>query len=54
MSDDHHHNHEPAMMIFPLVVLAIGAILAGWLNFPERQNGLGGFLGRKPVVPAVV
>src|SRR5205085_652985 len=27
--DDHHHNHEPALMMVPLVVLALGAILAG-------------------------
>ena len=46
--DGHHHNHEPAIMILPLVVLAIGAILAGWLNFPERDNSLGGFLGTSP------
>ena len=43
-----HHNHEPAIMILPLVVLAIGAIFAGWLNFPERQDSLGGFLGTSP------
>src|SRR6185369_12974877 len=31
---EHHHNHEPALMILPLVVLAIGAIFAGLLNVP--------------------
>lgn len=45
---DHHHNHEPWLMILPLVVLAIGALFAGWLNFPERHNSLGGFLGTSP------
>jgi NADH-quinone oxidoreductase subunit L len=45
---DHHHNHEPWIMILPLVVLAIGAIFAGALNFPERHNSLGGFLGESP------
>jgi NADH-quinone oxidoreductase subunit L len=46
--DDHHHNHEPAIMIVPLVVLAIGALVAGFLNFPERDNSLAGFLGNSP------
>jgi NADH-quinone oxidoreductase subunit L len=46
--DDHHHNHEPAIMILPLVVLAIGAIFAGLLNFPERAKSLGFFLGESP------
>src|SRR5206468_11668114 len=26
-------------------VLAVGAIFAGYLNFPERERSLGGFLG---------
>jgi NADH:ubiquinone oxidoreductase subunit 5 (subunit L)/multisubunit Na+/H+ antiporter MnhA subunit len=43
---NHHHNHEPAIMILPLVVLAIGAVLAGYLNFP--RPGLGEFLGHSP------
>ena len=30
------HNHEPMLMILPLVVLAIGALLAGWLNQNEH------------------
>ncbi len=47
-AEAHHHNHEPALMILPLVVLAIGAIVAGGLNFPERANSLGGFLGTSP------
>jgi NADH-quinone oxidoreductase subunit L len=46
--DDHgaHHNHEPALMIVPLIVLAIGAVFAGWLNF--GTNALGHFLGQSP------
>ena len=43
-----HHSHEPASMIVPLIVLAIGALFAGWLNFPERERSLGGFLGQSP------
>jgi len=35
-------------MIVPLVVLAVGAVLAGWLNFPERLHSLGGFLAQSP------
>jgi NADH-quinone oxidoreductase subunit L len=47
--DDHaHHNHEPLSMIIPLIVLAIGALLAGYLNFPERAHSLGGFLSQSP------
>ena len=41
-----HHNHEPAIMILPLVVLAIGAIFAGYLNWPV--DNLGHFLGHSP------
>jgi NADH-quinone oxidoreductase subunit L len=44
--DDHHHNHEPKVMILPLIVLAIGALLAGYLNFPK--HALGHFLGQSP------
>jgi NADH-quinone oxidoreductase subunit L len=43
-----HHSHEPASMMIPLIVLAVGAIFAGWLNFPERVNSLGGFLAQSP------
>jgi NADH-quinone oxidoreductase subunit L len=43
---DHHHGHEPPLMVVSLVVLAIGAILAGYLNWPERHGvTLGSFLG---------
>jgi NADH-quinone oxidoreductase subunit L len=43
-----HHSHEPASMMIPLIVLAVGALFAGWLNFPERANSLGGFLAQSP------
>jgi NADH-quinone oxidoreductase subunit L len=41
----HAHNHEPALMIAPLVILAIGAIFAGYLNTHERFSD---FLGKSP------
>jgi NADH-quinone oxidoreductase subunit L len=44
---DEHHNHEPAIMIVPLVLLAVGAIFAGYLNLSETR-GLGAFLGQSP------
>jgi NADH-quinone oxidoreductase subunit L len=43
-----HHNHEPASMMIPLAVLVIGAIFAGYLNYPHRDTSLGGFLGWSP------
>ena len=46
--DDHgHHDHEPWIMIAPLAVLALGAVLAGFINTP-LWHGLGDFLGRSP------
>jgi NADH-quinone oxidoreductase subunit L len=49
--DNHaHHNHEPLSMILPLIVLAIGAIGAGYLNFPERTHSLSGFLAQSPSI----
>lgn len=42
----HHHNHEPFVMIFPLVILAIGALLVGYINFPAEW--LSDFLGKSP------
>jgi NADH-quinone oxidoreductase subunit L len=50
-SHAHHaaeHSHEPAIMIWPLIVLAIGAFFAGYLNWPERERSLGGFLSNSP------
>jgi NADH-quinone oxidoreductase subunit L len=38
------------LMIFPLIVLAIGALFAGYLNFPGNQ--LGKFLGQSPSLSA--
>ena len=40
-----HHSHEPMLMIVPLVVLAIGALLAGYFN---NGHTLGEFLGQSP------
>jgi len=46
--DDAHHNHEPPSMMIPLIVLAIGAVFAGYLNWPEREHSLGAFLAKSP------
>ena len=52
--DSHGHNHEPGLMIFPLVILAIGALLAGGLNLPSSLFGehgtekLAEFVGHSP------
>ena len=46
--DHGHHNHEPAIMILPLIVLAIGAVIAGYLNWPKE--GLGHFLAGSPSI----
>jgi NADH-quinone oxidoreductase subunit L len=42
-----HHDHEPPVMIYPLIVLAVGALLVGFLNTPA-WHGLGNFLGASP------
>src|SRR5256885_1607681 len=47
---EHHHDHETWIMIAPLVLLAVGALLAGFLNFPERIRSLGGFLRESPAL----
>jgi NADH-quinone oxidoreductase subunit L len=50
----HHgpHNHEPLVMILPLLVLAAGALLAGVINLPFGlgidAHALGHFLGQSP------
>ena len=44
------HNHEPIIMMLPLALLTIGALLAGYLNFPSPH--LGAFLGQSPSVSA--
>jgi len=46
--DHGHYDHEPSLMIVPLYVLAFGAIVAGYFNFPERVHSLGGFLAQSP------
>ncbi len=48
--DQEHHLHEsPPVMTLPLVVLAVGAILAGWVGIPfARLNLFGRFL--EPVI----
>ena len=48
-ADDHGHghNHEPAVMMVPLYVLAVGAIIAGFINLPGVHT-LGHFLGHSP------
>ena len=43
--DDHHHNHEPWVMILPLIILAIGAAVGGIFNL---HDALGNFLGQSP------
>jgi len=44
--DDHHHNHEPWIMLGPLVALAIGAICIGWIFV--RSSEVASFLGHSP------
>jgi NADH-quinone oxidoreductase subunit L len=46
--DHGHHDHEPAILIMPLIALAIGALLAGYLNWPGEQ--LGHFLHNSPSI----
>jgi NADH-quinone oxidoreductase subunit L len=43
---EEHHDHEPSIMILPLVILALGAIFAGYINFPADH--LAEFLGQSP------
>jgi NADH-quinone oxidoreductase subunit L len=45
--EEEHHSREPFLMMFPLVILAIGALGAGVLNF-SKTDGLGAFLGASP------
>jgi NADH-quinone oxidoreductase subunit L len=35
-------------MMLPLAILTLGAFAAGYLNWPERPQSLGGFLGFSP------
>jgi NADH-quinone oxidoreductase subunit L len=41
-----HGSHEPLILVGPLVLLAVGALLAGFLNFPKPM--LADFLGQSP------
>jgi NADH-quinone oxidoreductase subunit L len=45
-----HHNHEPMIMMLPLALLTIGALFAGYLNWPTSH--LGDFLGNSPSLSA--
>ncbi len=49
---EHHHNHEPASMMLPLFILAIGAVFAGVINLPFtlglHDHSLGHFLAQSP------
>ncbi|HET8562287.1 MAG TPA: hypothetical protein VFM35_00300, partial [Candidatus Binatia bacterium] len=53
---DHHvqeHLHEsPKVMTLPLVVLAVGSILAGWIGLPEVFGGSRFVHWLEPVIPA--
>jgi NADH-quinone oxidoreductase subunit L len=42
-----HHDPEPPLMIYPLIALAVGAVLIGFVNTPW-WHGLGNFLGHSP------
>jgi len=44
--DTAEHSKEPAIMIWPLIALAVGAALAGFLNWPKES--LGEFLSNSP------
>jgi NADH-quinone oxidoreductase subunit L len=48
--ENEHHNHEPMVMMIPLAVLTIGALFAGYLNFPS--GNFGKFLGNSPSLVA--
>jgi NADH-quinone oxidoreductase subunit L len=48
---EHEHNHEPMIMMLPLILLAIGAIFAGYINWPTHR--LGDFLEASPSIAAV-
>ena len=49
--DEHHgaHDHEPAIMILPLAVLAVGALFA-WLLNPPGLHWMASFLGSSPSI----
>jgi NADH-quinone oxidoreductase subunit L len=43
-----HHNHEPWIMLLPLILLAVGSLFAGFIDYPHRHVSLGTFLGTSP------
>lgn len=51
-SSSHAHHHEPLSMMLPLIVLAVGAVLAGIINLPFSlgvpAHSLGHFLSQSP------
>lgn len=51
---DHNHSKEPFIMIAPLVLLAVGALVAGIINLPfdagVKAHSLGHLLGKSPSV----
>src|SRR5579864_9028749 len=61
-SDDHGHDHggvheSPWVMLGPLVVLAIGSVIAGWVGIPKSlwgHNEFGTFLAPAIQTPAQV
>jgi NADH-quinone oxidoreductase subunit L len=44
--ETHPHNHEPWLMLAPLMILAVGAVGIGWLFV--RGGGVSDFLGHSP------
>ena len=50
--DPHHGSHEPLILLVPLLILAIGALVAGVINLPMNlgfgRDALAEFLGRSP------
>jgi NADH-quinone oxidoreductase subunit L len=47
-AQDDHHDHEPWLMLGPLIALAIGALCIGWIFF--RGTTVATFLGHSPSV----
>jgi NADH-quinone oxidoreductase subunit L len=48
-AEGHGHSREPAVMVVPLIILAIGAVLAGVINLPFGQmDWLSQFLSHSP------
>jgi NADH-quinone oxidoreductase subunit L len=45
-AEEHHHDHEPWIMLGPLIALAIGALCIGWIFI--RNGQIENFLGQSP------